>query len=256
MSNHGDGVTLANMIREFASRTHIPVALHLDHGKAERALAFAFRQGFSSIMIDGSEYELEENIRRTKQIVDLAHREGVSVEGELGHVGAADKNDHTKYNMYTDPQQAKQFVDATGVDALAVAFGTAHGHYPKGLTQTLDFERLSAIKETVGIPLVMHGGSNSGDDNIRKAVQCGVNKINVCTDTFAACRDTIGNAVKENPDVDYLKLMQMMEKAAKDTIAKYIELAGSTNRAGNFTQFYDPYRTLWLGESKPADKLI
>lgn len=253
MSGHGDGRVIQSMVREFASRTHVPIALNLDHGKTPRAISFAFRNGFSSIMIDCSEFPYEENARRTREVVELAHLEGVSVEGEIGHVGAADQDDHHRDDMYTKPEDAKRFVEDTGVDALAVAFGTAHGRYPKGFVPKLDFERLRAIRAAVDVPLVMHGGSSSGDDNIREAVASGINKINVCTDTFVACRDAAARALRDEPDIDYIKLLKAMERAAKDTIASYIRLAGSANRASAFGPLPDAHAVFSLDGAKSAE---
>jgi fructose-bisphosphate aldolase class II len=250
MSSHGDGRAISAMAREFAGRTHIPIALHLDHGKTDRAISFAFRNGFSSIMFDGSQYPFEENVRRTKAVVDLAHREGVTVEGELGHVGMADQKDYARYDMYTDPAEAKRFADATGIDAIAVAFGTAHGKYPANHVPVLDFDRLKAIKAAVDMPVVMHGGSASGDDNIRQAVACGVNKINVATDTFVACRDAVAAATRAEPGIDFIKLLNVLEKAARDTIAGYIALMGSASRAAAFKPWYDGHRVFSLGAAK------
>lgn len=250
MGGHGDGIAISTMVREFASRTPVPVALHLDHGKVDRAISYAFRNGFSSIMYDGSEYAFEENVRRTRYVVDLAHLEGVTVEGELGHVGMGADGDHAKADMYTKPEDAKRFVEETGVDALAVAFGTAHGHYPKGVIPVLDFDRLKAIKSLLNMPIVMHGGSSSGDDNFRKAVACGINKINVCTDTFTACVDAVAKATREDPGVDFVKMLNLMEKAAADTIAHYIQIVGSAGKASNFKPFFDPYRPFWVKTAK------
>lgn len=250
MSTHGDGRAMVAMAQEFASRSHIPVALHLDHGKVDHAISFAFRNGFSSIMFDGSQFPFEENVRRTKAVVDLAHREGVTVEGELGHVGMADQKDYARYDMYTDPAEAKRFADETGIDAIAVAFGTAHGKYPANHVPVLDFERLRAIKAAVNMPVVMHGGSSSGDDNIRQAVACGVNKINVATDTFVACREAMAAATREEPGIDLLKLLAVFEKAARDTIGSYIKLMGSAGRASGFAPWYDGHRVFSLGAVK------
>jgi len=226
------------------------VALHLDHGKVDRAISYAFRNGFSSIMFDGSEYPFEENVRRTRKVVELGHLEGVSVEGELGHVGVGAAGDHARRDLYTRPEDARRFVEETGVDALAVAFGTAHGPYPKGIIPTLDFDRLKAIKDSLGMPIVMHGGSSSGDDNIRHAVKCGINKINVCSDTFVACVDAVAKVTSEDPGVGFIKLLNLMEKAAADTIGHYIELASSVGKAANFAPFFDPYRAFWVKTEK------
>ncbi len=137
-------------------------------------------------MYDGSSLPYEENVKRTAIITALAHGMGCSVEGELGHVGQADHEDDADTDLYTDPDLAMDFVEKTGIDALAVAIGTAHGAYPKGKIPKLDFERLHLLKETLNMPLVLHGGSGSGEENLRKAVAGGINKINVCTDAFEA----------------------------------------------------------------------
>ncbi|MEG0077883.1 class II fructose-bisphosphate aldolase, partial [Anaerorhabdus sp.] len=133
-------------------------------------------------------------------------------------------------DLYTDPQQAKKFVEETGVDALAVAVGTAHGNYPKGFVPTLDFERLALLKKTLDMPLVLHGGSGSGEENIRKAVACGINKINVCTDAFNVAQEAMFKKVEENPKADYLELCITAEQAMKEFVKSYIKVIGSDNR--------------------------
>ncbi|MBP3041733.1 class II fructose-bisphosphate aldolase, partial [Bacillaceae bacterium Marseille-Q3522] len=173
MAYHADGELMSILVHKFAQRVNIPVALNLDHGRTFEGITYAFRHGFGSVMIDASETSLEENINITKEVIKLAHSQDVSVEAELGHVGQASKGDQGNNDLYTDPLDAKRFVEETNVDALAVAVGTAHGSYPKGIEPKIDFERLKAIKDILKIPLVLHGGSNSGDENIRKAVKYG-----------------------------------------------------------------------------------
>ena len=145
------------MIKAMAEKATVPVCLNLDHGPSFEAEVDAIQRGFSNVMIDASSLPYEENVRRTRQVVDLAHGKGISVEAELGHVGQAADGDGKTADMYTNVEQAVQFVKDTGVDALAVAIGTAHGKYPAGYVPVLDFGRLKELKEALKMPLVLHG---------------------------------------------------------------------------------------------------
>lgn len=218
------------MIKAMAERASVPVCLNLDHGPSFEAEVDAIHWGFSNVMIDASSLPYEENIRRTRMIVDLAHAKGISVEAELGHVGQAADGDNAQTDLYTNVAQAKDFVERTGVDALAVAIGTAHGNYPKGYVPVLDFERLAELKETLKMPLVLHGGSGSGEENIRKAVAGGINKINVCTDAFHAAEDAMKAKWEAEPGTDYLNIMMVAEAAIKKFVKDYIRVIGSNDR--------------------------
>lgn len=218
------------MIKAMADRANVPVALNLDHGQNFQDEVDAIKRGFSSVMIDASSYPYEENVKRTATIVGLAHPKGICVEGELGHVGQAMDGDNAQVDLYTNVEQAKQYVEETGIDALAVAIGTAHGNYPKGYVPVLDFERLKELKEALNMPLVLHGGSGSGEENIRKAVAGGINKINVCTDAFHAAEDAMKAAWEENPGLDYLGIMMVAEAAIKAFVKDYIRVIGSNDR--------------------------
>lgn len=220
------------MIREMAERADVPVALNLDHGAKFEDEVSAMRYGFTSVMIDCSALPYEENVSRVANIVALAHAKGIAVEGELGHVGQAFQGDDGKVDLYTNVAQARDYVDRTGVDALAVAIGTAHGDYPKGMTPRLDFERLKELKAELRMPLVLHGGSGSGEVNIRKAVECGINKINVCTDAFHAAEDAMKAKWAENPGANYLEIMTEAEVAVKRFVMDYIDMIGSADRYG------------------------
>lgn len=230
MKAHGTPEIMAPMIKRMADEVDVPVAFNLDHGQEYEDAMRVIRAGFSSVMIDASAYDYEENIRRTKLIASIAHERGLSVEGELGHVGSAVEGDNGKLDLYTNPQQAKEFVDKTGVDCLAVAIGTAHGSYPKNMIPKLDFERLKELKDILQMPLVLHGGSGAGEDNIRRAVEFGINKINVCTDLFKHGRQAMLNAAAENPGIDYMDLQMAGEEAMKDFIKKYMRLIGSSGK--------------------------
>ena len=228
--NYVRGEYIAPIIRKMAEESKVPVALNLDHGRDFAMVANVIQWRFSSVMIDASTRSLEENIAITKEVVKLAHSLGVTVEAEIGHVGQGNEyveKDPSK--LYTDPKEAKYFVEQTGVDALAVAVGTAHGEY-KG-TPKIDFERLMLLKETLKMPLVLHGGSGTGDENLKKAVECGINKVNIFTDSIVASRDEVLRILLENPKTNYMELLAAGEKAMKETLKHYIRLFGSSNKA-------------------------
>ncbi len=218
------------MIKAMAEKATVPVCLNLDHGPSFEAEVDAIQRGFSNVMIDASSLPYEENVRRTRQIVDLAHAKGISVEAELGHVGQAADGDGKTSDMYTNVEQAVAFVKETGVDALAVAIGTAHGKYPAGYVPVLDFNRLKELKAALKMPLVLHGGSGSGEENIRKAVEGGINKINVCTDAFHAAEVAMKAAWAENPNLNYMEICAVAEAAVKQFVKDYIRVIGSNNR--------------------------
>ncbi len=230
MSKLAHPTEMVPMIKAMADRASVPVCLNLDHGPSLEAEIQAIQMGFSNVMIDASSLPYEENVRRSRMIADLAHAKGISVEAELGHVGQAADGDGTTNDMYTNVEQAVEFVKATGVDALAVAIGTAHGNYPKGYVPVLDFNRLAELKAALKMPLVLHGGSGSGEENIRKAVAGGINKINVCTDAFHAAAEAMKAKWAEDPDTDYLNIMMTAEKAVKEFVRSYIRLIGSNDR--------------------------
>lgn len=230
MKAHGHPEILAPMIRDMAERAAVPIAFNLDHGSNYEDIAYAIQCGFSSVMIDASGFEFEENIKRTALIASLAHGKGLSCEAELGHVGMANQQDNIKTDLYTNPLQAKEFVEKTKCDCLAVAIGTAHGSYPKGFVPELDFGRLKQLKETLKMPLVLHGGSGAGDENIKKVVENGINKINVCTDLFKHGRQAMAEAIAKNPDIDYMDVNMAAEEAMKQFIKRYMRLIGSSGR--------------------------
>lgn len=239
MKAHGHGEILAPMIRGMAERVSVPVAFNLDHGANLEDITAAMSYGFSSVMIDASGFAFEENVRRTQIVASMAHGMGLSCEAELGHVGLAKEADNEKEDLYTNPKQAKEFVDRTGCDCLAVAIGTAHGSYPKGFVPRLDFDRLKLLKETLKMPLVLHGGSGAGEENIKKAVACGINKINVCTDLFRHARIATAKTLEENPEIDYMDLCIAAQNAMKEFIKSYMRVIGSSGQY-DFEQYRGP----------------
>lgn len=230
MKQHAHAEEMLPVIKELALRVHVPVALNLDHGTDFYLIADCINRGFTNVMFDGSALPFKENIKRTAIITALAHGMGCSVEGELGHVGQAIHSDDTDRDLYTNPDQALEFVKQTGIDALAVAIGTAHGAYPKGKIPKLDFERLSQLKSTLKMPLVLHGGSGSGEENLKKAIVCGINKINVCTDAFEAGKKAMLEALKEEESLDYMHLCMAAEAGIKQFVKDYMRVIGSSGR--------------------------
>src|SRR6056297_2617193 len=223
---------VAAMVDAAVKNTSIPVALHLDHGSSFEKIMQCIRNGFSSVMIDASKLSFEENIELTKKVVEAAHSVGVSVEAELGTIGGTE-DDHKvdeKDAMYTDPEQAKEFVNATGVDALAIAIGTAHGVY-KGEPE-LDFERLDIIKKIIDMPVVLHGASGISEADLKQGVELGVNKVNVNTDFQQVFTAKIKELFADNPDLyDPRKYCGPGRDAIKEKVKEKIMILGSNDRA-------------------------
>lgn len=223
---------IAALGRLAAKNAKVPVALHLDHGTDFDQVMLCIRHGFTSVMIDGSRFELDENIAITKKVIEVAHAVGVSVEAELGKIGGTE--DHITVDerdvTFTDPEEAKRFVEETNVDYLAIAVGTAHGLY-KGEPK-LDFDRIKTIKEITGIPLVLHGSSGVPEESIKKAVSLGINKINIDTDLRVAFATAIKDFLKENPDnIDPRKILGPAKYAMKEAVMEKMHLFGSVGRA-------------------------
>ena len=230
MAKHATAELMEPMIRRMAEETVAPIALCLDHGPNLEKVMYALNNQFSSIMIDGSKLPLGENIALTKHVVRLCHSVGVGVEGEIGHVGQAAALDGRDASSYTAPEDAAKFVRETDVDCLAVAIGTAHGEYPKGFVPKINFELLKKIKAATNqMPIALHGGSGSGDENIEKAVKAGINKINLATDLQNASRDGVIEAYKNGGD--YVKMIQNGELHCKNLLMHWMELSGSCGQA-------------------------
>ncbi len=180
MFNSDKADDLAGALLRMAKRANVPIALHLDHGESFEQVKNAIAWGYTSVMFDGSKLPFDENVRLTRLCADYAKANGASIEGEIGHVAMGDET------ALTEPDEAYEFATAAGVDALAVSIGTAHGYYKD--TPKLDVERCRAIAERLPeVPLVLHGGSGTPLEDVRKVIQCGIAKINVATefqDTF------------------------------------------------------------------------
>jgi fructose-bisphosphate aldolase class II len=223
---------LVAMAKLAAKHTSIPVALHLDHGTDLELIEKCIQAGFTSIMYDGSHLPLKENADITRRLVETSLRAGFSVEAELGRIsGTEEKISVTeKEAFFTDPEEARYFVSLTGVDALAVSIGTAHGHYrgePK-----LDFERLSKIHSLIPTPIVLHGSSGVPEEAIQEAIKRGARKINIDTDIreafIGAIRRELTNNLKE---IDPRKILGPAREDAMEVVRNKIRLFGSSGKA-------------------------
>lgn len=219
-----------------AKKANVPVVIHLDHGLNRDTCLRALELGFSSIMYDCSTDTYEENVRKVKEMAEIAHSYGATIEGELGHVGdnpgSAEGDSHMDdpSRFFTDPKMAKDYVDKTGIDALAIAVGNAHGAYK--LPPKLDFERIRTIARTVDVPLVLHGGSGLTDTDFKRAIQEGISKVNIFTDINVA-------AVKaeferfSSMDKGLIDLIPAAVEAVKQESMKKMKLFSSDGKAGN-----------------------
>ena len=221
---------LAN-VKAAAERASVPVAMHLDHGSSFELAMQAYRTGYTSIMIDGSHGSFEENIAVSKAVADACTPSGIPVEAELGKVGGKEDDlDGGDDNPYTDPQEAKEFVERTGVDSLAVGIGTAHGVY-KGEPK-LDLDRLSEIREVVDIPLVLHGTSGVPDETVTECVNRGICKVNYATDLRIAFTKGVSEVFSENPDViDPKKYNACGKERVKEYVMSKMKVCKSVGKA-------------------------
>lgn len=222
---YGDLPLIAPSIVAAAQKASVPVVVHYDHGLTKERCKQALSLGFTSIMFDGSLGDYKQNCGDTREMTEYAHKLGASVEGEIGHVGNADGTD--KADRYTTVEEAEDFLAATGVDALAVAVGTAHGLYKT--KPQLDFDRLRQISSAVSVPLVIHGGSGLSDDDFKKCVQAGASKINIFTDLTVAGLDAMKTGIDKG--MDYLTLRNLKKDCIKRTIKTKMQLFGSVGKA-------------------------
>lgn len=224
---YGELKLIAPSIIAAAKRASIPVVVHYDHGLTFERCMEALKLGFSSIMFDGSAGDSNMNMAETREVVRIAHAMGATVEGEIGHVGEAATCDNATSDRYTTVKEAKDFLDATGVDALAIAIGTAHGAYKA--KPCLDIERLKEIRANVDTPLVLHGGSGLSDDDFRNTIKEGIAKVNIFTDLCVAGESAVKQAIAENKG--YLEMRNMKVSAIKEAVKTKMRLFGSENKA-------------------------
>lgn len=219
---HPDIVSFGRIAVDLARQSSVNIVLNLDHGKCFEDCLKGIKAGYTSIMIDRSLLPFEENVKEVKEMVRICHALGISVEAELGHVGVGEQYDHDGTSGLTQVDEAVAFVEQTGVDALAVAIGTAHGIY-KGVPK-IQFDRLHALHEALPIPLVLHGGSGTGDDNLARCAREGIHKINLSNDLK---RSAIQNLVKEDLTGNMVyQMYPLLAEGFKNEIKRYIKLFG------------------------------
>ncbi|SUW65543.1 D-tagatose-1,6-bisphosphate aldolase subunit KbaY [Buttiauxella agrestis] len=209
----------------------MPLALHLDHHESLADISRKVNAGVRSAMIDGSHFPLAENVRLVKSVVDFCHRSDCSVEAELGRLGGVedDMDVDEESAFLTDPQEARRFVELTGIDSLAVAIGTAHGLYTK--RPKIDFQRLGEIREVVDIPLVLHGASDVPDEYVRRAIELGVCKVNVATELKIAFAAAVKKWFSDNPEGnDPRYYMRVGMDAMKEVVRSKVTVCGSANK--------------------------
>lgn len=223
---------IVGMVRTAADTYQVPIALHLDHGTSFEQVVQCIVRGFSSVMYDGSQLPLEENIAVTLKVLEIARPANVSVEAELGKIGGTEDDIRVdeKDSLFTDPYEARLFVEKTGVESLAIAIGTAHGQY-KGEPR-LDFERLKTIRKMANIPIVLHGSSGVPDEAIKKAISLGVRKVNIDTNIREAFVGRAREELEKNPkEIDPRKILGPAREAAVELIREKIRLFGSSGKA-------------------------
>jgi len=231
LMEHLGSKLLTQPIIEMANAASVEVAINLDHGQDIGFVKRCLRDGFSSVMMDASSYPIEKNIEITRKMVEFAEIYDASVEGEVGNIGSIARNNMTGDDMYTDPDLAIEFAKKTGVDALAISYGSSHGDYPDGYVPEFRFDIVKKIKEATNIPLVLHGGSGCGEENIRKSIELGINKINVGSDFMSAQMQSIKENLNSNPTISYPQLIHETIAAGSELVKKYIRLSLSENKS-------------------------
>lgn len=210
--------TVTHMCVDMAERASVPVVVHIDHGKSFDCLLKSLRNGVSSVMFDGSTLPYEDNVKKTAEIVRIAHSMGATVEGELGYVGRGDDFNLGDTSFYTKPEQAVDFVERTGVDALAIAVGNAHGVYK--IKPSIDFERIKTIKKRVNSALVLHGGSGLSDEDFKKAIACGIDKVNIFTQLSLSTMERATRAIPEC--LGWIEVTRELRQVIADGVRRYM----------------------------------
>ena len=224
-SHLGDNITLEDAAlvgRKYAKEANVPIVLHLDHGESVETCKKAIDLGFSSVMIDASMKSFEENVATTKEVVEYAHARGVVVEAEIGHV-ASNFNMNDTETLYTTAEEAAEFAKQSGCDSLAISIGTAHGVYKAKAIPEISFEALASIREATDVPLVLHGGSGSGDDNLNRCAREGICKVNVYTDLYLAAMEE-AKKVEGTGAADYIALRGAIQKGLNDCLKHYYKV--------------------------------
>jgi len=241
------------LMKSAAQHAKVPIAIHLDHGTDLEVVKQCIRAGYTSVMFDGSHFGFEKNAKMTKKVVDMAHDKGITVEGELGTIGGTEDSVSSRNIILTEPDNAKEFVEKTGVDSLAIAIGTSHGAYKFGKKAKLDIKRLEEIKKKLKMPLVLHGASEVPakyvrmakkyganlkgvkgvpESQLKKAIKAGINKINTDTDLRIAFDAGIRKFLKEKPrDFDPRHILAPARQYMQEVMEHRIQVFGSRRKA-------------------------
>lgn len=226
---YGSLETFYAMVSAVARNTNIPVCLHLDHGSSYELAIQALKAGYSSVMIDGSHENFEDNITLSKRVNEVAKIFGIPVEAELGKVGGKEDDLEAEADTNTNPMEAKEFVARTGIDSLAIAIGTAHGFYDG--TPVLDKKRVSEIRELVSIPLVLHGASGLSDEDVKECIERGICKVNFATELRVAYTDACKKLLTESPETfDPKKLGLVGMDSVKKLVVGRMKVCGCVGK--------------------------
>lgn len=227
---YGTLETFFGIVSAEAAKATVPVCLHLDHGSSFELAMQAIKAGYTSVMIDGSHEDFEGNVAISKKVADVANALNIPVEAELGKVGGKEDDLEANADTNTDPQEAKEFVERTGITSLAVAIGTAHGFYAG--TPVLDKERVSEIRKVVDVPLVLHGASGLSEEDVRECVERGMCKVNFATELRVAYTDAVKKLLEEKPETyDPKKLGVVGIEAVKEVVKSRMVMCGCDGKA-------------------------
>ncbi|MDO5138687.1 MAG: class II fructose-bisphosphate aldolase [Oscillospiraceae bacterium] len=223
----GDNISLEDAAlvgRKYAAEASVPVVIHLDHGESYETCKRAIDLGFTSVMIDASMKSFEENVATTRKVVEYAHARGVTVEAEIGHV-ASNFDENDTETLYTTAEEASAFAEQSGCDSLAISIGTAHGVYKAKAIPEISFDSLAAIREATNVPLVLHGGSGSGDDNLSRCAKEGICKVNIYTDLYLAAMKSL----EEGGSSNYLNVRNNLQNGMNECLEHYYKVFGTQN---------------------------
>ena len=227
---YGTLETFFGIVSAEAAKATVPVCLHLDHGSSFELAMQAIKAGYTSVMIDGSHEDFEGNVAISKKVADVANALNIPVEAELGKVGGKEDDLEADADTNTDPQEAKEFVERTGITSLAVAIGTAQGFYAG--TPVLDKERVSEIRKVVDVPLVLHGASGLSEEDVRECVERGMCKVNFATELRVAYTDAVKKLLEEKPETyDPKKLGVVGSEAVKEVVKSRMVMCGCDGKA-------------------------
>lgn len=221
----GDSISLEDAAlvgKKYAAEASVPVVLHLDHGESFETCKKAIDLGFTSVMIDASMKSFEENVATTRKVVEYAHERGVTVEAEIGHV-ASNFDENDTETMYTTAAEASEFAKQSGCDSLAISIGTAHGVYKAKAIPEISFYSLAAIRSATDVPLVLHGGSGSGDDNLSRCAKEGICKVNIYTDLYLAAMKSL----EDGDSSDYFRVLGNLKAGMNECLEHYYKVFGT-----------------------------